>query len=345
MTLTQSHPDIVGERRKRTAARRSPRPAGPSSNGSSPTLRAAQRARLLAAALQECDARGAANVTVAGVAGAAGVARRTFYQCFPDVRRCVLASMEQCLDGAAEVAAVAFAHPNAHSERLRAGLAALLEHFERRPDVGRMLVVETLRAGPEAAALRRRTVSELAAVIDRLAVSGSPGAAVCLLSGEAAVGAVLSVLHDRLISRGRPRLTALLPELMCVIVAPYLGPAAARRQLQRGAEPPPRRRESGANPVGALPMRLTYRTMRVLVAIGGEPGLSNREVATAAGIVDQGQASKLLTRLHRLGLIENLGGGGLGVTNAWRLTATGREIERQIDVRARGGRGALSTER
>jgi DNA-binding MarR family transcriptional regulator len=88
-------------------------------------------------------------------------------------------------------------------------------------------------------------------------------------------------------------------------------------------------------------MRITYRTMRVLAAIGSQPGSSNRQVALAAGVEDQGQASKLLVRLQRLELIENAAGrrAGKGGANVWRLTAKGREIEREIAARARS-RGA-----
>lgn len=81
-------------------------------------------------------------------------------------------------------------------------------------------------------------------------------------------------------------------------------------------------------------MRLTYRTMRALVAIAEHPGASNREVASASGIVDQGQISKLLSRLERLALIENHGGGQLhGLSNAWYLTARGTEFDKVAGVR------------
>lgn len=78
-------------------------------------------------------------------------------------------------------------------------------------------------------------------------------------------------------------------------------------------------------------MRPTYRTMCVLAAIADQPGASNREVAAAAGIRDEGQASRLLKRLAGLGLIENTGPGHLsGGPNAWVLTARGVEVLRAI---------------
>ena len=69
---------------------------------------------------------------------------------------------------------------------------------------------------------------------------------------------------------------------------------------------------------------MTYRTMRVLGVIKWLPGASNREVADRAGVRDQGQISKLLSRLSALGLIENASRDpSAHARNAWRLTAAG----------------------
>jgi DNA-binding MarR family transcriptional regulator len=76
-------------------------------------------------------------------------------------------------------------------------------------------------------------------------------------------------------------------------------------------------------------MRLTYRTVRVLVVISTQPGASNREIADQSGVADQGQISKLLTRLQRLELVENRGEGQpKGAANAWHLTERGVQVER-----------------
>jgi hypothetical protein len=65
------------------------------------------------------------------------------------------------------------------------------------------------------------------------------------------------------------------------------------------------------------------------MVIAAHPGASNREIAEGSGIIDQGQISKLLTRLARLKLIQNTGGGQeKGAANAWHLTGRGAEVER-----------------
>jgi chromosome segregation and condensation protein ScpB len=74
-------------------------------------------------------------------------------------------------------------------------------------------------------------------------------------------------------------------------------------------------------------MRLTYRTMRVLAAVAADPGCTNRAAGSAAGVEDQGQISKLLWRLERVGLIENARVvPAAGAPNAWRVTPRGRQL-------------------
>jgi DNA-binding IclR family transcriptional regulator len=78
-------------------------------------------------------------------------------------------------------------------------------------------------------------------------------------------------------------------------------------------------------------MRLTYRTVGVLAAIAAQPRLSNRQISQHAGVIDQGQISRLLSRLARLQLIENTGEGwSKGAADAWRLTHRGEAVERTI---------------
>jgi len=119
---------------------------------------------------------------------------------------------------------------------------------------------------------------------------------------------------------------------MSMIVLPFLGSRAAARELKLA--PPSRPPDTSAprlatDPLDGLNMRLTYRTVRVLMVIAAQPGASNREIAVGSGVTDQGQISKLLNRLARLELIENLGDGQeRGAANAWRLTERGAAVER-----------------
>jgi AcrR family transcriptional regulator/DNA-binding PadR family transcriptional regulator len=76
-------------------------------------------------------------------------------------------------------------------------------------------------------------------------------------------------------------------------------------------------------------IRMTALTRQVLAVIaelsewGSNP--SNRAVAQAAQVKDEGQISKLLARLQSQGVLENAGGLSKGA-NAWRLTPRGEEL-------------------
>jgi DNA-binding IclR family transcriptional regulator len=89
------------------------------------------------------------------------------------------------------------------------------------------------------------------------------------------------------------------------------------------------------DPLRGIPMRLTYRTARVLQTAAQNPGTSNRLIGEGAGLTDQGQVSKLLARLQHLGLLTNTGEGQpRGEPNAWQLTPLGERVTEQLSLTA-----------
>ena len=197
--------------------------------------------------------------------------------------------------------------------------------------LGRLGIVDALAAGPVVLERRTRVVGVLIDAVDRGRREPRAVGRLTRLTAEGIVGAVLAVLHARLTERESRAMIGLLGPLMGLIVLPYQGRTVAERE---GARPAPRRRPAAprvGDPLRDLEMRLTYRTVRVLVAIAAVPGASNRVVSDAAGVADQGQISKLLARLEHLGLVVNVGEGhAKGEPNAWQLTRRGREVERTI---------------
>ena len=309
-----------------------------------------QRARLLAGAVAAVDELGYAGGTVGKVTGRARVSRRTFYELFANLDECLaavladaVARVERELD-AAGVAGLGW------RERVRVGLGVILGFLDREPALARVCVVQALRAGPVVQECRERMLATLVGVVDEGRVGGARGEACNALTAEGLVGAALAIVHARIAHPehgplgerpGRAGLTGLLGELMGMIVLPYLGPAAARRERNRKpslAQAVKETQPSAAavsvlslgieDPLQGVSMRLTYRTARVLEGVrelsGDGERPSNRQIATFAGVGDPGQISKLLRRLERLGLIENHGGGhALGEPNQWRLTIKG----------------------
>jgi AcrR family transcriptional regulator len=308
-----------------------------------------QRARILAAMVEVSAERGAANVTVAHVVERAGVSRRTFYELYSDREACFLAAFDELIARASRYVLEDYDPRAGWVERIRTALVALLSFLDLERDAGRLLIVGSLGAGAGALERRRHVLAQMIALVEEGRTQGKTGAGLPPLTAEGIVGGVLSVLHARLLdapppsaARGphvasseRDSLLELSGPLMGMIVLPYLGSAAARRELERPAPVAPAQLEPApADPLRDVQMRLTYRTVRVLMSVAARPGSSNREIGLAADIQDQGQISKLLTRLAKLGLIENSGAGlAQGAPNAWLLTSKGTEIEQAI----RGG--------
>jgi AcrR family transcriptional regulator/DNA-binding MarR family transcriptional regulator len=301
-----------------------------------------QRSRLLAAAAAAVDEEGYTRTTVARITARARVSRRTFYELFDDREACLDALIEDVVATIEGEIARANLAGLTWRERVRGGLLAILAFFDREPALARVCLVQSLRGGPTVLKRRERILARLVAVLDggrsERGTKGEGG--VTELTAEGLIGAALAIVHTR-VQRGpnSPPLTSLTGELMSMIVLPYLGAAAARREQGRPAPTPAsdagkERSAAGqtnGDPLAGVPMRLTYRTALVLGCIAQEPGASNRVIGDHAGISDQGQISKLLARLERLGLAANTGDGHLkGERNAWRLTPKGVKVEHSI---------------
>jgi AcrR family transcriptional regulator len=314
-----------------------------------------QRTRILEAMVRVVAEHGVGSATVSRVVRRACVSRRTFYELFTSSEDCFLAAFEDALSRASRIAteAAAAAAVTASSqgwrEQVRTGLGALLWFFDDEPLSGSLLIVDALGAGPVVLERRTRMLGDLAAIVDRGRLEGRSGTSSSppppSLTAEGIVGAVLAVIHARMLVEDQQQqqqqqpLVELLGPLMAMIVLPYLGRAASAKELAR---PIPqisrtsgvsraRRRFASTDPLEGLSMRLTYRTLMVLSAIAATPGASNRQVAEAAGVHDQGQISKLLGRLEKLGLLQNTGNGQpQGEPNAWTLTTRGQDVQHTL---------------
>ncbi len=300
-----------------------------------------QRSRLLAAAATTIDELGYEQTSVQRITGRARISRRTFYELFGNRDACLVGLIDEVVGRIERELAASGLERLAWRERVRGGLWAILSFLDEEPVLARICVVQALGGGPLVLERREQILARLAAVLDEGRFEGPGGAQCTLVTAEGLVGGAFGVVFARLRSGDQGPLTGLLEELMGMIALQYLGPRAARREQQRSAPAPrPARRSLGGvgargepDPLGEVPMRLTYRTARVLQYIAERPLASNRMVGDHAGVTDPGQISKLLRRLERLGLTANTGGGHLnGEPNAWKLTARGGQVARRLSL-------------
>jgi hypothetical protein len=288
----------------------------------------------------------------------AGVTEEDLREVFPTFAACYRAAFEEGLGRLSGTVATAAGREGCWLERVRSGLVALLGFFDDHPSWGRVLVLDAPVSVDVAFACKRRLHGVLARLLEwdegagsaeGSPVDGSSSLLPSALAGELLVGGVFAVIGRSMLGDddGGGRLVELAPSLMAFVVAPYLGQAVARAELEgrpvgRGDAVVAGRGVAGRGVVRAqawaisraaeLPVRATHRTTLVLRTIAGAPFLNNREIARAAGLADEGQTSKLLARLEGRGVIENVGiGAARGEPNAWILTPAGRRAIELID--------------
>lgn len=307
-----------------------------------------QRARIVSAMVDVAAQRGAGSVTVAHVVERSGVSRRTFYENFEDREHCLLASFERALTLTSQRVIPAYESENGWSGRIRAGLITFLAFCDQEPSLARMLVCESQASGPRVAQRRADILERLTRIVDQGRKEGK-AENLSPLAAEGTIGGLLAVIQARLTEAKRKPLISLTNELMSMIVLPYMGAGAARRELKLATPASSSEaieRTLLGDPFKEAGMRLTYRTVRALMATAEHPGASNRLIADTAEIADQGQVSKLLGRLKRAGLVTNAGlGAGTGAPNAWTLTPSGRQVTDSIRAHTEGSQSHGARER
>lgn len=291
-----------------------------------------QRTRILCAMVEVDYVPGSGSPTVKSIIARAKVSRRTFYELFDDRHDCMLGVFNEMVAEITDLASEAYHAERDWTDRVRAGLLILLVFFEREPELSRLCVIQSLAGDAALLARRGELIDKLAAIVDQGRVAARAGRELSPITAEGIVGAVSAILHTRLLQRSPVCPAELLGPLMSMIVLPYLGPSAAHAELSRplthvNDATLTTERRSGRSLWEDLNIRLTYRTIRALNAVAEHPGANNRQVGKRAGIADQAQISKLLTRLASLGVIENIGEGHqVGKSNAWILTPRGADL-------------------
>jgi AcrR family transcriptional regulator len=190
-----------------------------------------QRERLLNGVVEAVAEHGYEATTIAAITEAARISRRTFYEHFEGKEDCFLAAFETIDE---HVRASMLSAPGAAEpwpDRVRARLAVLLEVLARDPAVARCYLIEPLAAGGEVAARYRDALQLLA---QTLRPEPPPSGDDVEVRDQAVIGGVATLIVRRLNAGAADRLPELLPDLVELVLAPYVGRPEAQR-LARAA--------------------------------------------------------------------------------------------------------------
>lgn len=190
-----------------------------------------QRERLLEAAIRVVARKGYAATTVADLTKEAGISRTTFYEMFDDKEVCFLAAYDAAVEALLRRVTAAFEAEEGWPRRTRAGLEALLETLAEEPELARLALVGVAAAGPAAQRRYRAALQRLTPLFDEGRDFAPGGRNLPANTSRMAIGAVAGLISDELAENGAEDLPNLLSDLLFATLVPYIGPAAAAREV------------------------------------------------------------------------------------------------------------------
>jgi AcrR family transcriptional regulator len=191
-----------------------------------------QRQRLLNGVVEAVAEHGYNATTISRITAAAKISRRTFYEYFEGKEDCFLAAFEMIEAHVLDSMLTAPGAAEPWPERVRARLGALLDVLCRDAAVAHFFLVEPLAAGGDVATRYREAMQLLAGT---LRPEPPPSELDMEVRDQALIGGIATLIVRRLNAGGATRLPELLPDLVELALAPYLGREEAKRQAAAAA--------------------------------------------------------------------------------------------------------------
>ena len=193
-----------------------------------------QRERIITAMVDNVAERGYNATTVAHVTKSASVSRRTFYEHFADKEACFLAAYEMVADHIRDSMQVAAAAFEEWPLQVRAALGTMLRFLAGEPELARVCMIEPVAAGGEIAARHRASMQGFVEILKAGRPEHSGERPLPEATEATLVGGIVSLIVREVNAGRTEQLEQLLPDLVELTLAPYLGAEEASR-LARAA--------------------------------------------------------------------------------------------------------------
>lgn len=199
----------------------------------------AQRERILRAMARSCAEHGYDRTTVGDVADSAGVPEALFYELFRDKEECFGAAMELAMAEAMGKVVEIHSPDKTWASGVREGVGAMLEFLAERPEFARILLVEAPAMGGRAYDLYASSKRLLQILVDRGRQDPMETRKIPASAGRSAVAAAESVTVTHILASDTEGLRDLLPELVYILMVPYVGQEEALREARTARETKP----------------------------------------------------------------------------------------------------------
>jgi AcrR family transcriptional regulator len=193
-----------------------------------------QRQRMLSGVAAALAEHGYAQMTVEHVLAHAGVSRTTFYEHFDNRRECVLIAHEQVFNRLTGELVAACAAEAEWPAKVTAGVHVAIEFATETPEEAHLLVLDAVAAEPELVTQVLASSDFLVGLLRNGREQCPQAAALPELTERALIGATASVIGTRLLSGQADQLRDLEPQLVQLLLMPYVGTEEARRIAEAG---------------------------------------------------------------------------------------------------------------
>ena len=184
-----------------------------------------QRERMVESMIAVVALKGYTEATVADIISNAGVSRATFYEQFADKEDCFIAAygtvMERMLAFVAE--GFAIGESDDWIVQIRGGIRNLLVYLAQNPVAARVGIVEGFGAGARARDRYQQAVSSFFPFLDAGRKLTDEPDRIPGHTARVIVGGVSALMFNEASAGTAEKLPELLPEMMYMAVAPYLG--------------------------------------------------------------------------------------------------------------------------
>jgi AcrR family transcriptional regulator len=188
-----------------------------------------QRLRLVAGVARAMAEHGYARLTVEHVISAASVSRSTFYEQFDNKQQAVLAAHDVVFE---RYLATLLRACNSEAEwplKIKAAIATTISFAIDEPEQAQLLALDSLAGDAEVASRVLASTDHLAGLLSAGRQYNPRGAELPALTEKALVGAVSAIVAGRLMNGEADSLPELEPQIVELILIPYLGPEGASR--------------------------------------------------------------------------------------------------------------------
>jgi AcrR family transcriptional regulator len=188
-----------------------------------------ERARVLTAITRAIGEHGFVGLSTDQILGHAGVSRATFESHFESKEQCIIAAQDDFLQDLYLEVSGACSAGRGWSANVRAGLDAGLSYIVELSALARVFAVEAPAATLGAHERQFATLDVFAALLREGRVHYPVAADMPAATERALVGGVASIVSDRLLSEEPRILLELRPDLVELVLMPYVGREEAHK--------------------------------------------------------------------------------------------------------------------